>query len=675
MRTRFQIIVAALMIALFTVCQAASGGWGNETAILRISDIADSTEITVERVGAEIRLTLILENFGDDETVVSSRFFDDNEELDATVLGALTTTFTPAVARTYAYHGSAHLTLAFTQFRDTNIAQGEADAVEIDRIVQISPSAAEGQEAGPALVFPGTTLTLRADRNPDPKTGAYPAGRPFWWLSQPSDSSLANPADGNGTISITPTVLGSYTVYTSLESILSAADEFQFTVTNVRVQSLVFKAKPGFGSIHPVIKERGLGSYPSTHWEDNSTPLDGDADDLSYAPTPPADKTDKKAPVCFVRASTMRVDVSFKLAATVEATTAMVKGTGPGGLVFETSAPIAVPAGDEVTVTDLVCSGALPDEIKYYESFEIEWEVKLGGADYLPAGTTRNVVYLLRDTPKVGVPLYHTIVHLSCKYGQTASDHDDRDVVTPKMFEAFTGTKSVKQVAIEGEWPERELRYYKPKANAVPGDAVELLKDSSGGNGQCTTFAALFIRMLHVHGIDYANELVLAEATASDGFFVKQWTPVPGAGKSGNPNYPYLNVPNGNWPYANVLTDLHDWKFYQVADATGLPGQNSSDPNSIFGRHVFVRIADAGQNVTYYDPSYGVTYASKDAFAAVLSHYFLCDDLILDEAVIGIDLDGDPATTNRAYKADNCHLLKANTTPAGADVTFTPDNL
>ncbi len=39
----------------------------------------------------------------------------------------------------------------------------------------------------------------------------------------------------------------------------------------------------------------------------------------------------------------------------------------------------------------------------------------------------------------------------------------------------------------------------------------------------------------------------------------------------------------------------------------GLPGQNSPDPESVFTFHEITFI-----NNTYYDPSYGLTYASLD---------------------------------------------------------------
>ena len=41
-----------------------------------------------------------------------------------------------------------------------------------------------------------------------------------------------------------------------------------------------------------------------------------------------------------------------------------------------------------------------------------------------------------------------------------------------------------------------------------------------------------------------------------------------------------------------------------VSDGSGIAGQNTPDPASIFGRHVVVQIGNL-----LYDPSYGITYA------------------------------------------------------------------
>jgi hypothetical protein len=134
-------IVVCLVFSSWASGYQLADGWGNETATLQITDTEGANAIDAAPVGQTIRLTLILENFGDSqpwpwgpgsEYLVSSTFTSDNSELNTTVIGSLTTTFAPAVARNYSYSGKAYLTLNFSDYRYTNTATAGAIAWKLE---------------------------------------------------------------------------------------------------------------------------------------------------------------------------------------------------------------------------------------------------------------------------------------------------------------------------------------------------------------------------------------------------------------------------------------------------------------------------------------------------------------------------------------------------------------
>jgi hypothetical protein len=165
------------------------------------------------------------------------------------------------------------------------------------------------------------------------------------------------------------------------------------------------------------------------------------------------------------------------------------------------------------------------------------------------------------------------------------------------------------------------------------------------GDGQCGSWASLFIRLRQIHGIDVANEYVIfSSINNNEGFLVKNWN-FNGAGSSGIPAYPYLNIPDAPFPAQNS----YPWKFAEVTDQNGIAGQGNPNPASLFGNH---QVVLDGQ---YYDPSYGQKFASlKDI-----------DDNALYESSFNLDLNGDGDKTDVGVQT-NVFLIRKN--PAGLDL-------
>ncbi len=165
------------------------------------------------------------------------------------------------------------------------------------------------------------------------------------------------------------------------------------------------------------------------------------------------------------------------------------------------------------------------------------------------------------------------------------------------------------------------------------------------GDGQCGAWAHLFIDAMGAQGINHTNEYVIfyqsdgaAPNDFSFGFAVNNWSFASGTGISGDANYPFLNVP-GTPEYSG---SSYSWRFAEVTDDTGVPGQGTTNPKSLFSNHQVVKIG-----TQYYDPSYGVTYSSlADIDDNAVDGYYEKKDVPVNELQVGLDLNGDTYVTD-----------------------------
>ena len=107
--------------------------------------------------------------------------------------------------------------------------------------------------------------------------------------------------------------------------------------------------------------------------------------------------------------------------------------------------------------------------------------------------------------------------------------------------------------------------------------------------------------------------------SAEAGFFVKKWsfTDTPSASGEYAWENAYKEVAQGGYLDANKTG--YDWISADVTDLTGLPGQGSENPASIFVNHALAVI-----NGEYYDPSYGRTYADLQTMdQQVMDGYYI----------------------------------------------------
>jgi len=281
------------------------------------------------------------------------------------------------------------------------------------------------------------------------------------------------------------------------------------------------------------------------------------------------------------------------------------------------------PARNDWRETPMV-SVPLDDAIGFYNPLTITWYYgPTADGPWYEAGQSSNQVYVLLGAPQTS-PLYHTLVHLSCK---NAKGETEPAEATEKMWSEFTDQKVFR---MDGT----QLTYYSSYTtqNTTTGDLLKY------GDGQCGAWASFFIDMRKIHGIDDYGEYVIFRAIPpagiaqdSVGFIVNDWK-FDGSGRSGHPVYPYLNIPDTSL----IEEHRYHWKFSEVHDETGVAGQGNANPASLFNNH---QVVISGE---YYDPSYGKKYLSLEEIDdTAIAGFYIRGLYEVAESVIQMDLNSD----------------------------------
>ncbi|GEM_PF-1878940 len=351
-----------------------------------------------------------------------------------------------------------------------------------------------------------------------------------------------------------------------------------------------------------VLKDDGTGAYDGPHWQD---------------------QPERRYPFLYTAGATMRiVRAKWKIEDPVEDDTYKVKGTGPDGIeISETTATLVSGSDDELEIVNVDTSQPLSNSVRFFNTFEITWQVSVNGSDYEDAGKSQNPIYVCLGSPFV-ISTYRTVVHLACSNGG-ATDADGAAVNTwallegPANFKGWNeGTKS---------W-NRPLYYY--QAGTSLGDnAIDMASLLVVGTGRCSAWAQLLQMASELNG----KEAELVEIKAEDlrlppenggyqrvGFFgIGSWD-IPTEGTYDGPAKEYF-------PYAVDYTDgasLVLGNFYgDIKNESGLPGQNTTTPSlKFFSEHVIVRIASSSSDLLL-DPSYGIQYGNLQSLPYVLAGF------------------------------------------------------
>jgi hypothetical protein len=302
----------------------------------------------------------------------------------------------------------------------------------------------------------------------------------------------------------------------------------------------------------------------------------------------------------------------------------------------------------------------LVDEVAYYNPLTLTWSFELSNGDALTCiPATNHRIYVTLGPPNPTITLFETVAHIGCTNAagtMTAAaatsaiwlDFPDL-VVQRKPFDGFNN-------------PDGYAMTYYANWDCLNYTVPTLL---ASGDGQCGAWAKLFIETLSAQGIENTLDYVVffnrVVGDFSYGFVVNNWG-FSGPGISGFPDYPYLNIPGT--PLVGAAS--YNWRFSQVSETAGVPGQSNANPASLFNNHQIVKVG--GQ---YYDPSYGIVYLSLgDIDASAIAGYYRQGIWPVDEPDVGLDLNGNGTMTDLAVDTP-VYVFQNN--PAGNQLVEYPD--
>lgn len=332
------------------------------------------------------------------------------------------------------------------------------------------------------------------------------------------------------------------------------------------------------------------------------------------------------SPVAYAAGNTMKADLTFTLnpvpAAPIPNVT--ITGTitrGPMGPATFSLVNVTLPAAATASVTGTAANAPLQANLVQYLSsaapMTIQWSYTVGGMNTV-IGTSSNPLYVTLANPLSAAVFQSDLKFATSSPG--AVNAAQALANTWSLFSTGGGAPGPQNITT---WDGRLLSYY-PTGTGFTGCATSErgLLTSPTGAGQCGSFAYLLIGSLAANGIrstfvtvvpKYTITVPPAGVTADEGFLVNNWM-YAAAGTSGDADYPYTLTFNPAAGGIDMVPSQPGGIYGDLTSIAGIPGQNSPTPSEKgFARH-FIVLPAAPLNGTYYDPSYGVTYAGPNDF-------------------------------------------------------------
>lgn len=239
---------------------------------------------------------------------------------------------------------------------------------------------------------------------------------------------------------------------------------------------------------------------------------------------------------------------------------------------------------------------------------------------------------------------------------QTTLRQETLFYIGSKEANGLSGSDAIITDAIWTEFANRNVRrvdgtqltYYQSYLTNV-FETAGLLKF---GDGQCGSWAKFLLDIRKVQGIkDTSDNFFIFTAINGDGFIVNNWTFI-GSGHSGRSDYPYLNLPTSLY----IGSTSYNWSYEEVNDASGIPGQGTANPASLFGNHQMVFV-----NGQYYDPSYGTQHPDLAHIQTSLAGFLVSGIYPIDEPTVNLDLNANGNTSDLGVSTD-AFLFQKNST-------------
>lgn len=391
----------------------------------------------------------------------------------------------------------------------------------------------------------------------------------------------------------------------------------EFSYGNIYVESASFS-----GGNLLIRKDDGSGDYSSTPHYSTSF-------------------TDQK-PIAYASGNAPTITANFIFECDNAPDSITVRGIAPDGLTFPaTKVPLNLVGGSvhsftyPTTSADDVFTAA---ESRYFETYKIGWDVSFDdGSEWRAADSTSNTMYVTHTNPMSegsDFKYWRTIYDISCRNTDGLSTESD---IIAGIWSDFTD-----QVMLT--WNGDSLHYYNPMYTFNTSLAALL----EFHNAQCYTYAKLFLASIKIQGIVRTNNYVYITPIGNtvcgntvNRFLVKNWDFSTPSASGECPAFPYKNTYTTllPYPYTSYAFDTED-----VSDMAGIDGQNSPNPSSYFNNHQICYI-----DGVYYDPSYGVSFATFDDIAPTAfdgwgyrytsgwtKHCLFTDDLSLSELISSV---------------------------------------
>jgi len=429
----------------------------------------------------------------------------------------------------------------------------------------------------------------------------------------------------------------------------------------VGIQSLTFL------NIHEITPDTGTTSYDDKHWYDKKA--DGAINDPE----------DHKYPVAYTRNTPWIVEV--KLLFHNEGNPGAMSAKGKlwlygyvydddgtpvkspqnknNPIVLSNAVPVNLNGGEKEVTVVVTANGNWPDSVQHFDDLKIVWKLVFqtpnGQSENRSLKETYNDVYLTLKSPKNLAKLYWTLVHIGSHNAEGATNEDE---VILGSWDEFKD-RVVKAIDPQTQLPQRTLTYYDKYTTEVV-TTEDLLKQK---DGQCLAWARLFVDVLRAQGIDRPNDRVIIIPRKGSGFLVKNWRirdqqpmgPVAIVGHNDLPTliaiaisrqggFSFLAVKDK--PFLPPAQNQYRWKYTQIDDLNGIPGQSEPNPKSDFGNHQFVSLdvklpGNQFPTTIWFDPSYGTIYGAQgnhlaDVNNTIAAQFVAFDDVIIDETKIGI---------------------------------------
>lgn len=351
---------------------------------------------------------------------------------------------------------------------------------------------------------------------------------------------------------------------------------------------------------HTLNADTGNKVYGAPHW------VDANGDGSATVGV----ENEKNYPIAFRRGGVPKLNAKILIPGVPEDKTVSVMATilqqGGGNLQLPATQLTRSPDGVTFTLSPTATSAGFENAVRCYNGtapdedptgpLKIEWQVKVGSANFHVIGTSRHTVYLTYKKPDSAVNK-ETLFYIGSRYAppHPPATPAGEDSVVDGIYNHFK-TLQVFKVKPSTATPQtKAMTYWKTGKLVFTTD--DLLKER---DGRCNSWASLFRDVLAAQGIESAIKSITPKPINRSAFDqdYDDKAGLQGKGALLNP-VTFLLVKNWQSPGSDTFGNP---SAFWPTDLAGVPaqGENNGNPWAAFREHAVVKCG-----TRYFDPSYG----------------------------------------------------------------------